>query len=222
VGKKAALHTHHAPHFYVIFALVAAILGVAVFVFYTRVFAQSSDVGVIHGCVKNENGLLRVLKPNESCQKSETSLDWNIKGPPGSAGVSAKPYLAFYCLGCYLVPVAESFKGQDISGANITNSTFEGTDLSGTIFRGASLSGVNFRNVNLTGADFSNSNVAEWVSISSDFANANLTNANFTNSNLRGSNGMGTANVSGTIWSNTVCPDGTNSNNNGNTCEGHF
>jgi hypothetical protein len=27
--------------------------------------------------------------------------------------------------------------------------------------------------------------------------------------------------VIGVIWNNTTCPDGTNSNNNGNTCVGH-
>jgi hypothetical protein len=29
-------------------------------------------------------------------------------------------------------------------------------------------------------------------------------------------------NVTGVTWSNTTCPDGTNSNNDGGTCTGHL
>ena len=53
-------------------------------------------------------------------------------------------------------------------------------------------SGMNFSNFNMSGADLSGSN---------------LTSANFTGANLQS-----------VIWSNTICPDGTNSDNNGNTC----
>ena len=57
-------------------------------------------------------------------------------------------------------------------------------------------SGMNFSNFNMTGADLSGSN---------------LTSANFTGANLQS-----------VIWSNTICPDGTNSDNNGNTCENNL
>ena len=57
-------------------------------------------------------------------------------------------------------------------------------------------SGMNFSNFNMSGADLSGSN---------------LTNANFTGANLQS-----------VIWSNTICPDGSNSDNNGNTCENNL
>ena len=36
------------------------------------------------------------------------------------------------------------------------------------------------------------------------------------------SGATGTPGGAGTTWSNVTCPDGTNSNNNSNTCVGHF
>jgi hypothetical protein len=64
---------------------------------------------------------------------------------------------------------------------------------------------------NLTGADLSEA----------DFADGNLAGANLTNANLDGANIIG-ANTEGVTWSNTTCPDGTNSNNDGDTCVDNF
>ena len=57
-------------------------------------------------------------------------------------------------------------------------------------------SGMNFSNFNMSGADLSGSN---------------LTDANFIGANLES-----------VIWSNTICPDGSNSDNNGNSCENNL
>jgi hypothetical protein len=42
------------------------------------------------------------------------------------------------------------------------------------------------------------------------------------NANLSGAVGTPTFDDSTAIWSNTTCPDNTNSDSNGNTCNGHF
>jgi hypothetical protein len=242
--KRSTAGTHHTHHHFPLITLVllaGIFIGILSAFFVLKVFAQSTDVGVIHGCYKKENGLLRVLEAGQSCQKSEAALDWNIKGPPGSAASSSKPYLAFFCQGCYLVKAADRFKGQDMSNSTIGQSTFEGSDMSGTIFKQSVITDVNFKNTNLTGVDFSESNVPGWMEISAEFSGANLTganfidskvsgnftssnltNANFTNTNLRQASDLETANLTGVVWQNTTCPDGTNSNNNGNTCIGHF
>jgi hypothetical protein len=47
-----------------------------------------------------------------------------------------------------------------------------------------------------------------------------LTNANFTNANLTGAV-MQAVPITGAVWANTVCPDGTNSSSHGNTCLDH-
>jgi uncharacterized protein YjbI with pentapeptide repeats len=50
---------------------------------------------------------------------------------------------------------------------------------------------------------------------------ANLADANFTNDNLTGADLTG-ANLTGVTWSNTTCPDGTNSNTDGDTCNNNL
>jgi hypothetical protein len=50
---------------------------------------------------------------------------------------------------------------------------------------------------------------------------ANLEGMTIRSSDLRGTNLEG-ANVKNTVWIDTVCPDGTNSDNAGKTCEGHL
>jgi uncharacterized protein YjbI with pentapeptide repeats len=68
----------------------------------------------------------------------------------------------------------------------------------------------------MTGAD-----MGSGVFTNTNLSNANLTNINLTNVNLRGSTFSGTTTVAGVMWSNTVCPDGTNSNAHSTTCVGH-
>lgn len=75
--------------------------------------------------------------------------------------------------------------------------------------------------------DFSNANFANTDLSSSDlvtanFTNANLTSANLSNSNLNNATDLDTATLTGVTWSNTVCPDNTNSNDHSNTCIGHL
>ena len=54
-----------------------------------------------------------------------------------------------------------------------------------------------------------------------DFSNFNMSGADLTGSNLTGANLTG-ANLQSVIWSNTICPDGSNSDDNGNTCENNL
>ncbi|MGO9853789.1 MAG: pentapeptide repeat-containing protein [Acidimicrobiales bacterium] len=48
-----------------------------------------------------------------------------------------------------------------------------------------------------------------------------MARVNFTNANLTGAIFTG-AHVYAPIWNHTMCPDGTNSNNDGGTCKGHL
>ena len=50
-----------------------------------------------------------------------------------------------------------------------------------------------------------------------DLSNLNLSNASFGNSNLLGAN-LSTTNLNDTVWINTICPNGTNSESNNDTC----
>ena len=75
----------------------------------------------------------------------------------------------------------------------------------------ATLAGCNLKGANLAGAYLKDRNLKD-----ANLKGANLTNANLAAANLEG------ANVKDVIWSNTICPDGTNSDANGGTCIGHL
>lgn len=111
--------------------------------------------------------------------------------------------------------------GCDLAGADLINADLSGqalggddiarADLSGADVRGTLLFLTNMDRAYLTGTDFPG---AKLVFV--NLAQANLTNADFSGSTLFG------VNVSGVTWSNTTCPDATNSNANGGTCVGHL
>ena len=80
----------------------------------------------------------------------------------------------------------------------------------------ADLSHKNLERVNLSGAILTGANL-EGSHLGDGFLpNANLTNANLRHADLRH------ADITGVIWSNTICPDGSNSNSHGSTCVGHL
>jgi len=54
-----------------------------------------------------------------------------------------------------------------------------------------------------------------------DLGGANLNRANLSGANLSGTD-LAAANLNNVTWSSTVCPDGTNSDNDGNSCLGHL
>jgi outer membrane protein assembly factor BamB len=96
--------------------------------------------------------------------------------------------------GCYL-------PGANLSGANATNANLTGTYLDGANLSSATLSQANLQRATLTHANLSG---------------AKLSLANLTGASLAG------ANLTGVSWSQTTCPDGTNSNADGGTCTGHL
>jgi uncharacterized protein YjbI with pentapeptide repeats len=77
---------------------------------------------------------------------------------------------------------------------------FTGSDLSSGHMIFANLSGVTLRSANIAGLQ--------------------LDHADLTDADLQGAHG--TPEITDTLWSNTTCPDGTNSGQDGNTCAGHF
>ena len=96
------------------------------------------------------------------------------------------------------------------------NATLAGCNLKGANLAGAYLKDRDLSAANLMGANLTNANLA-----AANLTDTNLKEANLTNANLAGANVNG-ANVKDVIWSNTICPDGTNSDANGGTCKGHL
>ena len=121
------------------------------------------------------------------------------------------------------------FRSVNFNDTNLTNADFSNLaqDLIDNCPSGANCfaSSFSFRNANLTNANFSNS-----IIHSHDFTNANLQNVDFSNTVIRqskfqGAQNASTANFTGATWvlgQPSTCPDGTNSDENGGTCAGHF
>ena len=107
-------------------------------------------------------------------------------------------------------------RGADLSYANMSNLNLTGanlkaTNLNYTMLQGADLTGADLRYTWLTGADLTGADLRQAGLIVAYLFGANLTGA-----------WLGGADLSGTIWYGTICPDGANSDDNGNTCENNL
>lgn len=118
-----------------------------------------------------------------------------------------------------------NLSGADLRMSFLNNSNLSGTDfsyaqldyvalgifanLTNTSFRGVNLGNVHFDwHISLHGIDFTYSNGLAYAADGATFVNSDLTGATY-------------AVPYNAYWINTLCPDGSNSDNNGNTCEGH-
>ena len=95
-----------------------------------------------------------------------------------------------------------NFSGANISSADIYEVAFSSVDLQGVDFSYTDFVSVDIIGTNLQGVDF---------------RSAFLVNVDFVDSDLNGADLTDISHL-GVTWANTICPDGTNSNDNGNTC----
>lgn len=115
------------------------------------------------------------------------------------------------------------FQGVNLSGSFFSNGAssfvnFASADFSNATFKGSS--SLSFSNSNFSGANFTGAYLQIHLRDSA-MSGTNFTNAQFVNASLTGSD-LSTANLTGVTWTNTVCPDATNSDANGGTCVGHL
>jgi phospholipase C len=99
-------------------------------------------------------------------------------------------------------------------------------DLRSAQFNGQNLKDVNFSNAEAQGASFNGANMKDAFLEGIDLKSASLTGVNLSGADLSGANLAGArlagVNTQGVTWSSTTCPDGTNSNADGGTCNGHL
>ena len=116
------------------------------------------------------------------------------------------------------------FNNANLDGANLTHArldvqtfgvgqsgfagSMDGVSLVGANLHAASISLLPMRRANLRNADLTQASFY-FVELTGDLSGANLTGATFVSSAV------------GVTWNNTICPDGSNSDNNGGTCAGH-
>ncbi|MBH25543.1 MAG: hypothetical protein CMH57_14055 [Myxococcales bacterium] len=99
--------------------------------------------------------------------------------------------------GVYFIGADSDLAGADLTGSVLSNAVLTGADLTM-----ADLQGAELKFVDLTGAT--------------------LTGANLTNADLSGATGLTSEAVADVVWDNTMCPDGTNSEDAGGSCDGHL
>ena len=100
--------------------------------------------------------------------------------------------------------INEEMRCANFSGATLSQPDFAFSDLSGASFVNATLSQPDVVDTMFVGADFSNAKIVGAEIANSDFTGAEMRNAELVNND----------------WSNTICPNGQNSDAQGGTCDG--
>ena len=106
------------------------------------------------------------------------------------------------------------FIGSQLAYTEFSYSDLSGANLSGAVMYG----GSDWMGVNLSGADLTNA----WM-YDMDLRYADLTGADLTGARLAYLNSAyGPADITGVIWTNAICPDGTHASTVGNTCDNNL
>jgi len=173
-----------------------------------------------------------------------------VTGPAGTTGPSGPAAVVRDCNPANVYPgvnlawcdlTGDNLSSANMRGANLIDANLSNTDLTSAIMTGANLTVAGLDNANLTsvfldeanlthaslhGATLNytylvNANLTGAYLANANLTNANLSGANLTEANLFGAN-MTDAIVDNVTWGSTFCPDGTNSDSDGNTCVGHL
>ncbi len=118
--------------------------------------------------------------------------------------------------------------GDNLENANLTGATLVGADLDGTDLQQATLTGADLTNASADSANLSGVDIDGGYLINSDLIGADLAGAEMSKTNVASANmtetDLGDATMQtarGTdsvVWSDTTCPDETNSNADNGTC----
>ena len=95
--------------------------------------------------------------------------------------------------------------------ANLSNVSWQNGSGVGATFDRADLHRIDFRGTDLRASSF----------VDADLRYARLDGVDLTNADLTGANWRRATGLQSALFSNTTCPDGTNSDANGGTCVGH-
>ena len=109
-----------------------------------------------------------------------------------------------------------------LSGAGAAFAPFDDANLSNAIWRDGAANGASFDGADLHRIDLRNTDLRSTSFVGTDLRYAQLGGVDLTNADLIGANWRGAAGLASATFSNTTCPDGTNSDTNTDgTCAGH-
>ncbi len=122
----------------------------------------------------------------------------------------------------------DNLSGLSLIGVNLSFSKLVDTNLNGANLNDANLTSANATNANAQGVDLVDANLTNSFLIKvnmtdtdlsgATLSGANMPDINFTGANLGGANMETATGTDSILWSDTTCPDGTNSDNDGGTC----
>jgi probable HAF family extracellular repeat protein len=174
--------------------------------FLEHAFSWTAAGGIIDlGAVGGLRSIAVDLNDNGLVVGHRTAFDELFRNP------TALLWLPISSLGC------KSLAGCNLKEVNLAGAYLKGGDLRDANLKDANLARANLSGANLTDANLKDANLSNANLSGANLSRANLKDANLTNANLTGARLKGT-NIKDVIWSNTICPDGTNSNANGGTC----
>ncbi len=110
-----------------------------------------------------------------------------------------------------------SMQGLNLQHSNMTNSYDPGVNLSGSNLQQVTMTSAVLSGANLSGSNLQQTTLTNALLAGANFSGSNMQHTDFTGADLAGAKFNG-SNMSGVTWSNTTCPDGTNSNQDGGTC----
>ena len=165
---------------------------------------------------------------------------WAINAVGKGKGATAKALSSNETDCRYLGPYANlehcDLAGRDLTGLNLSDSEMGYADLEGADLKGADLLSAQLGFAELTHADLRDANVTsnlgggnltdanltgarvDALLLGTNLTGANLTDADMTGSELYVNDHQEMAKLTDVVWSNTTCPDGTNSDSDGGTC----
>jgi Pentapeptide repeats (8 copies) len=190
----------------------------------TVAFGAIGDSATITACVNRSTRNWTVLTAG-TCKASEDAVELYTKSGADAAFLTETAADAAYLGKTETAADSDLLDGMDSSGfmatTNCISYPHQGIDWHGCDLQGANLSAANLFRANLSGVNMADANLSGV-----NLQEANLSGARMAFANLSGAR-MGFANLSGAnlggvTWSDTICPDGTNSDNNGGTCQGHL
>ena len=120
------------------------------------------------------------------------------------------------CIGNSLVGPNAMLYAAELHGGNLNGANLSGTNLSHANLSHANLIAANLSGADLRHADLSNANLSGANLSGADLRHADLSNVNLSGANMTG------VDLPHVTWKDTICPDGTNSDDNGNTCVNNF
>jgi hypothetical protein len=69
-------------------AVASGVAALLIEAFMAGASAHGGDATLVHACINNNSGGVRIVGPNQACLHNETARDWSIQGPTGPAGPS--------------------------------------------------------------------------------------------------------------------------------------